>query len=69
MVIAASPWGKSKTLVTLIAIAATLLQPDSSLTWWGTLTWWLLFVATVLTIISAVDYVGKAWQANVPRAA
>lgn len=67
VVIAASPWGKSKTLVTLIAIAASLLQPDASLTWWTTLTWWLLLIATVLTIISAVDYIGKAWRASFPR--
>lgn len=60
VVIAASPWGKSKTFVTLIALAAALLRVDA------TLTWWLLFISTLLTIVSAVDYVGKTWQASFP---
>lgn len=58
VVIAASPWGKSKTLVTLVALAAALLRLNA------TLTWWLLLAATVLTVISAADYIAKTWHAS-----
>jgi CDP-diacylglycerol--glycerol-3-phosphate 3-phosphatidyltransferase len=60
VVIPASPWGKSKTLVTLVALAAAILRVDA------TLTWWLLLAATILTIVSAVDYVAKTWRASFP---
>ena len=58
VVIPASPWGKSKTVLTLIALAATLMRLND------TLDNLLLLAATILTILSAIDYLQKGWRAS-----
>lgn len=63
MVIAASQWGKAKTvsqMAALIAVMIDLIVPlrigDSA---WGAITFWLVALAVVLTVYSGVDYVVK----------
>jgi CDP-diacylglycerol--glycerol-3-phosphate 3-phosphatidyltransferase len=70
VVIAARPLGKSKTLTTLAAMAILLLAfdaqhggPTASLGISGALEvtgFWLMVVATALTVISAIDYLAGA---------
>ena len=57
-VISASQLGKWKTTVTLAALVFTLLQIDK------TVSVWLLGAATLITLISGVDYVFRYWQAE-----
>ncbi len=72
VVISARALGKSKTLITLAAMAILLLAFDaahegplaglgigSALQATG---FWLMIVATVLTIVSAYDYLSGAWD-------
>lgn len=65
-VIAASPLGKGKTAVTMVAISALLLAmalPEGSATWAiGVLGQVLMVVAVILTAWSGVDYFVKAWS-------
>jgi CDP-diacylglycerol--glycerol-3-phosphate 3-phosphatidyltransferase len=71
VVIAARGLGKSKTLTTLTAMAVLLLAfdadqggPLASLSIGSALHttgFWLMIVATVLTIVSAYDYLAGAW--------
>lgn len=63
MIIAASQWGKAKTvsqMAALIAVMIDLIVPlrigDSV---WGAITFWLVALAVVLTVYSGVDYVVK----------
>jgi len=56
VVIPAGIWGKGKTLLTLIAIAITILD------WSSGLSFALLVAATILTLLSAVDYIYQAWK-------
>jgi CDP-diacylglycerol--glycerol-3-phosphate 3-phosphatidyltransferase len=70
VVIAARALGKSKTLTTLVAMAILLLAfdaetggPLAGLEIEATLTtvgYWLMVVATILTVVSAVDYLRGA---------
>ena len=70
VVIAARALGKSKTLTTLAAMAILLLAfdaehggPTGVLGWGGafeTAGFWLMIVATALTVISAIDYLAGA---------
>ena len=70
VVIAARALGKSKTLTTLAAMAILLLAfdaehggPTAALGVSGTLVtagFWLMIVATALTVISAIDYLAGA---------
>ena len=70
VVIAARALGKSKTLTTLAAMAILLLAfdaehggPTKVLGWSGafeTTGFWLMIVATALTVISAIDYLAGA---------
>ena len=70
VVIAARALGKSKTLTTLAAMAILLLAFDAQhggptrvLGWGGALEttgFWLMIVATALTVISAIDYLAGA---------
>jgi CDP-diacylglycerol---glycerol-3-phosphate 3-phosphatidyltransferase len=55
VVMPASPWGKSKTLSQLVAVAVYLL-PGVAAAW----RLGLLYVAVVLTVVSGVDYAFKA---------
>lgn len=71
VVIAARGLGKSKTLTTLTAMAILLLAfdadqggPMAGLASGGALHavgFWLMIVATVLTVVSAYDYLAGAW--------
>ena len=65
-VIAASPLGKGKTAVTMVAISALLLAmalPEGSAAWAiGVLGQVLMVVAVILTAWSGVDYFVKAWS-------
>ncbi|HWE60571.1 MAG TPA: CDP-diacylglycerol--glycerol-3-phosphate 3-phosphatidyltransferase, partial [Chloroflexota bacterium] len=61
MVISASPLGKWKTTITLIALIMTILGVDS------TLDLWALGVATAITFVSGVDYMVRYWQAELKR--
>jgi len=54
--IPAGIWGKAKTMLTLIAITLVIVA------WNPTLATALLFAATMLTLVSAVDYVVQAWR-------
>lgn len=57
--IPAGIWGKAKTMVTLIAITLVIVA------WNPTFATALLFAATMLTLVSAVDYVVQAWRVAV----
>ena len=50
--IAASPWGKAKTLSQVVAIVAVLISHS-----WA---WTLMLIATLLTVVSGVDYLWKS---------
>ncbi len=56
VVIPAGIWGKGKTLLTLIAVAIVIVD------WSATLSYVLLLAATILTLLSALDYVYQAWK-------
>ena len=56
VVIPAGTWGKGKTLLTLIAIAIAIVN------WSRGLSFALLLAATVLTLLSALDYLYQAWR-------
>lgn len=56
VVIPAGSWGKGKTLLTLIAIAIVIVD------WSAQLSFVLLLAATILTLVSALDYLYQAWK-------
>lgn len=56
VVIPAGIWGKGKTLLTLIAIAIAIID------WSSGLSFALLLAATILTLLSALDYLYQAWK-------
>lgn len=56
VVIPAGIWGKGKTLLTLIAIAIAIID------WSSTVSFALLVAATILTLLSAIDYLYQAWK-------
>ncbi len=64
-VIAASSWGKAKTVSQMAAIIAVML--DLALggmlkfgdAWWSAVTFWLVALAVALTVYSGLDYVVK----------
>lgn len=56
VVIPAGIWGKGKTLLTLIAVAIAILN------WSSSLSFILLLAATLLTLLSALDYLYQAWK-------
>lgn len=59
-VIAASQWGKAKTVSQMAALIAVMLDLIVPLKWGSfELTFWLIAVAVVLTVYSGVDYVVK----------
>jgi CDP-diacylglycerol---glycerol-3-phosphate 3-phosphatidyltransferase len=65
VVISASKWGKVKTSSQLLAIAALIVEPrwlKPEWTLWGQkVTWYLVMLMLVLTVISGVDYFVRAW--------
>ncbi|MGH8890244.1 MAG: CDP-diacylglycerol--glycerol-3-phosphate 3-phosphatidyltransferase [Acidothermaceae bacterium] len=56
-VIAASRGGKVKTVVQAVAIGLYLLPINGI---WGTVRWWLMAVAVVITLATGADYVARA---------
>lgn len=54
VIIAASKWGKAKTVTQIIAIVAALMQIKYN----GV----LIVIALIITIISGVDYIVKNWH-------
>lgn len=56
-VLAASRGGKAKTFAQAVALGLYVLPLSS---WLGTLRWWVLAVAVVLTVVSGLDYVIRA---------
>ena len=60
VVIAASKWGKAKTASQMLAVAALLIEPRWLSEEWTlggqTITWYLVMIMLVLTVVSAVDY-------------
>lgn len=60
LVIAASPWGKAKTVSQLAAIIAIMLDMIYPLRWGSfCLTQWLVVIAVILTVFSGIDYIVK----------
>ncbi len=59
-VIAASSWGKAKTVSQLVAIIAIMLDMIIPLrTGSFCLTFWLIIIAVILTVYSGIDYIVK----------
>jgi CDP-diacylglycerol--glycerol-3-phosphate 3-phosphatidyltransferase len=60
VVISASKWGKAKTASQMLAVAALLVEPRWLKEEWTlggqTITWYLVMIMLVLTVVSAVDY-------------
>jgi CDP-diacylglycerol--glycerol-3-phosphate 3-phosphatidyltransferase len=60
VVISASRWGKAKTASQMLAIAVLILEPrwlKPEWTLWGhKITWYLVMLMLVLTVVSGVDY-------------
>lgn len=60
VVISASRWGKAKTVVQMVAIAALILEPrwlKAEWALWGhKVTWYLVMLMLVLTVASGIDY-------------
>ena len=56
VVIPAGTWGKGKTLLTLLAIAIAIID------WSRGLSFALLLAATILTLLSALEYLYQAWR-------
>ncbi len=66
VVISASMWGKVKTVSQMIAITCLIIEPrwiKPDWTIWGQrITWWLMIVMLVLTVVSGIDYFVRAWR-------
>jgi nicotinamide-nucleotide amidase len=68
VVIAASPYGKMKTVVTIIAIIMFIVKDAPSIAlfgpsvahWIDIASWSVMIIAVVLTIVSMIDYFAKA---------
>ena len=60
VVISASKWGKAKTASQMLAVAALLVEPRWLKEEWTlggqTITWYLVMIMLVLTVVSAIDY-------------
>jgi CDP-diacylglycerol--glycerol-3-phosphate 3-phosphatidyltransferase len=56
-VIAASRGGKAKTVVQAVAIGLYLLPINA---FWGSVRWWLMGVALIVTLATGLDYVARA---------
>ncbi len=65
VVIAASPWGKLKTVAQIAGIAGLILAGSRllhGLTWLPTLAWVVMWLAVGLTIISGFEYAYRYWR-------
>lgn len=66
VVISASTWGKAKTASQMLAIAVLMiearwLKPEWTL-WGHEITWYLVMLMLVLTVVSGIDYFVRARQ-------
>ena len=65
VVIPASSWGKVKTASQMLAIAALIVEPrwlKPEWTLWGhKVTWYLVVLMLVLTVLSGIHYFVRAW--------
>ncbi len=59
-IIMASMWGKAKTVVSLIMCIMFIV--DWQYSWFFTLETIAMWIATILTVISLIDYLVKNWQ-------
>jgi CDP-diacylglycerol--glycerol-3-phosphate 3-phosphatidyltransferase len=63
-IISASVWGKSKTLLQVLAIVAYIIEPRLRGLGWRTgphsVAWYLMLVAVIATVLSGIDYFVKA---------
>ncbi len=60
IVIAASWWGKSKTIVQMIMAIVLIFQfPGTVMYWVGQV---LIYLALILTVVSLIDYLVKNWN-------
>jgi CDP-diacylglycerol--glycerol-3-phosphate 3-phosphatidyltransferase len=57
VVISASRWGKTKTASQMLAIAALIVEPR-----WQSVSWYLVMLMLVLTVVSGLDYFVRARQ-------
>jgi len=66
MVISASRWGKAKTASQMLAIVALIIQPRWLKPEWTlggkSITWYLIMLMLVLTVLSGLDYFVRAWR-------
>ncbi len=66
VVISASRWGKIKTASQMLAIAALIVEPRWLKPDWTLggqkVTWYLVMLMLVLTVVSGIDYFVHAWQ-------
>ncbi|NLV72402.1 MAG: CDP-diacylglycerol--glycerol-3-phosphate 3-phosphatidyltransferase [Actinobacteria bacterium] len=66
VVISASRWGKIKTASQMLAIAVLIIEPrwlDPGWTLWGqTVSWYLVMIMLVFTVLSGIDYFAHAWR-------
>lgn len=62
LVISASQWGKWKTTITLVVLIAVLLYPINTPPLPIQIGLWL---ATAITVISAVDYIARFWRVGI----
>lgn len=59
VVIAASYWGKFKTAFQMLMVCLMLLDPGRFPGWLQTVTWGVMWIALILTVVSLVDYLVK----------
>lgn len=59
VVIPASPLGKIKTFSQIVAVVALIL-PDYGLVFDRSISWYLIYAALIMTVISGIDYFVKA---------
>jgi CDP-diacylglycerol--glycerol-3-phosphate 3-phosphatidyltransferase len=63
-IISASVWGKSKTVLQVLAIAAYIIEPRFRGASWRpgphSVAWYLMLVALIATVLSGIDYFVKA---------
>lgn len=62
VIIAASMWGKIKTVTQIIAIVAILIEDSSWKLFGFTFGQYAMFIAVVFTVFSGIDYLAKNWK-------
>jgi CDP-diacylglycerol--glycerol-3-phosphate 3-phosphatidyltransferase len=66
VVISASVWGKVKTIGQMIAITCLIIEPrwikPEWKLWGQKITWWLVMLMLVLTVVSGIVYFARSWR-------